>query len=112
MKKQNKDRNATRTLIGIDGLTGHSIETPMGELVFYIIQPTNIGVLRESSITARVRGLQGLLSGQTDWELRRSTPANPLRPTRASIGREEKRSLSPPFAACWNLTASIWTTFR
>lgn len=69
MKKQNKDRNATRALIGIDGLTGHSIETPMGELVFYIIQPTNIGVLPESSITARVRGLQGLLSGQTDWEL-------------------------------------------
>lgn len=69
MKKQNKDRNATRALIGIDGLTGYSIETPMGELVFYIIQPTNIGVLPESSITARVRGLQGLLSGQTDWEL-------------------------------------------
>ena len=69
MRKQNKDRNATRALMGIDVLTGHSIETPMGELVFYIIQPTNIGVLPESSITARVRGLQGLLSGQTDWEL-------------------------------------------
>ena len=69
MKKQNKDRNATRALMGIDALTGHSIATPMGELVFYIIQPTNIGVLPESSITARVRGLQGLLSGQTDWEL-------------------------------------------
>lgn len=69
MKKQNKDRNATRALMGIDALTGHSIETPMGELVFYIIQPTTIGVLPESSITARVRGLQGLLSGQTDWEL-------------------------------------------
>ena len=67
MKKQNK--NGTRSLMGIDELTGHSIETPMGELVFYIIQPTNIGVLPESSITARVRGLQGLLSGQTDWEL-------------------------------------------
>ena len=67
MKKQNK--NGTRSLMGIDKLTGHSIETPMGELVFYIIQPTNIGVLPESSITARVRGLQGLLSGQTDWEL-------------------------------------------
>ena len=52
MKKQNKDRNATRALMGIDALTGHSIETPMGELVFYIIQPTNIGVLPESSITA------------------------------------------------------------
>ena len=69
MRKQNKDRNATRALMGIDALTGHSIETPIGELVFYIIQPTNIGVLPESSITARVRGLQGLLSGQTDWEL-------------------------------------------
>lgn len=67
MKQKNK--NGTQALMGIDKLTGHSIETPMGELVFYIIQPTNIGVLPESSITARVRGLQGLLSGQTDWEL-------------------------------------------
>lgn len=69
MKQKNKNKNATRTLMGIDGMTGYSITTPMGELVFYIIQPTNIGVLPESSITARVRGLQGLLSGQTDWEL-------------------------------------------
>ena len=67
MKRNNK--NATRALMGIDELTGHSIATPMGELVFYIIQPTNIGVLPAASITARVNGLRGLLSGQVDWEL-------------------------------------------
>ena len=67
MKQKNK--NATRALMGIDELTGYSISTPMGELVFYIIQPTNLGVLPESSITARIRGLQGLLIGQIDWEL-------------------------------------------
>ena len=57
MKRNNK--NATRALMGIDELTGHSIATPMGELVFYIIQPTNIGVLPAASITARVNGLAG-----------------------------------------------------
>lgn len=67
MKKRNK--NATRALMGIDSLTGHSIATPTGELVFYIIQPTNIGVLPESSITARVDSLRRLLSGQLDWEM-------------------------------------------
>lgn len=36
MKQKNK--NATRALMGIDELTGHSITTPMGEPVFYIIQ--------------------------------------------------------------------------
>ena len=64
-----RKRNTTRQLMGIDALTGYSIATANGELVFYIISPTNIGVLPESSITARVNALLGVLKGQSEMEM-------------------------------------------
>ena len=64
-----KRKNTTRQLMGIDYLTDHSIATPYGDLVFFIISPTNIGVLPESSITARVNALLGVLRAQSEMEM-------------------------------------------
>ena len=64
-----KKRNTTRQLMGIDCLTDHSISTPNGDLVYFIISPTNIGVLPESSITARINSLLGVLRGHSEMEM-------------------------------------------
>lgn len=62
-------KNSTRQLMGIDRITDYSLATGMGELVFFIVSPTNIGVLPESSITERVRSLQAVLSSLGEVEM-------------------------------------------
>ena len=46
-KKQKKDKAArsTRQLMGIEEIKDYCIATRMGNLVFFIIKPTNISVL-------------------------------------------------------------------
>ena len=45
-KKKNaeRERQSTRQLIGIDGISEYSLLTSHGELVFFSIKPTNIGI--------------------------------------------------------------------
>ena len=47
MKKQKKDkrRQSTQQLMGVKKITDYCISTDAGDLVFYIIKPTNISVL-------------------------------------------------------------------
>ena len=54
-------KSSTRQMMGIHYLTDYGMVTDTGTLVFYIIKPTNIGVLPESSITERVQALKNVL---------------------------------------------------
>lgn len=62
-------RSSTRQLMGIDQITDYALSTGAGELVFFIISPTNIGVLPENSVTERVRSLQAALSSLGELEM-------------------------------------------
>lgn len=53
-KKKENAAQSTRQLMGIDGIKDYCIATRMGDLVFFIIKPTNISVLSNSSISARI----------------------------------------------------------
>ncbi len=64
-----KSKSSTRQLMGIDRITDYSLATGMGDLVFFIISPTNLGVLPESSITERVRSLQAVLTSLGEFEM-------------------------------------------
>ena len=55
--------------MGIEGITGHSLVTPHGELVFFMIKPTNISVLSESSVGARIYALMNVLKGIAEIEM-------------------------------------------
>jgi hypothetical protein len=55
--------------MGIEEITGHSLVTPHGELVFFMIKPTNISVLSDSSIGARIYSLMNVLKGISDIEI-------------------------------------------
>jgi hypothetical protein len=68
--KKKKQNNATQQLIGVKSFSRNGIQTDgHGELVFYLVRPTNISVLSQTSIAIKVRHLMQLLSVQPDIEI-------------------------------------------
>ncbi len=69
MKQKEKQKQSTRELIGINEITDYSIKTPAGELVYFIIRPTNISVLSDASVSARIYALMTVLKGIAEIEM-------------------------------------------
>lgn len=71
MRKQKKDkrRQSTQQLMGIQKITDYCISTDAGDLVFYIVRPSNLGVLPANAIYARIEALKNVLSTQANIEL-------------------------------------------
>lgn len=69
MSKQKNQ--STRELMGIRELTDHSIRSAFREeeLVYFLIQPSNLSVLSEESLSARIYGLMTVLKGITEIEM-------------------------------------------
>ncbi|MEG1551466.1 MAG: hypothetical protein RR355_04275 [Oscillospiraceae bacterium] len=68
--KKQKSSNGTQQLIGIKGFSRNGVLTNgHGELVFFLVRPTNISVLSQTSIGIKVRHLMGLLTAQPDIEI-------------------------------------------
>ena len=68
-KKKAKSAQSTQQLMGIDNLKDYCISTHMGDLVFFIIKPTNISVLPDTSITARIYALLNVMKGLAEVEM-------------------------------------------
>jgi hypothetical protein len=68
-KSAERERQSTRQLIGIDGISEYSLLTSHGELVFFSIKPTNISVLSDASVAARIYALMTVLKGQMEVEM-------------------------------------------
>lgn len=68
-KQEGKDKASTRQLMGIAGIKDYSLETSHGELVFFMIKPTNISVLSDASIGARIYALMNVLKGIAEIEM-------------------------------------------
>lgn len=68
-KKELRQRQSTRQLMGINRLTEHGVVTPKGELVFFLIRPDNLSVLSPEVIRGRVRALMELLRGADSVEM-------------------------------------------
>ena len=68
-KNSVKQKKFTRQLINTKAVTDHSLVTyGHGELVYFIIKPTNISVLSEASISARIYALMTVLKGMAELE--------------------------------------------
>ena len=68
-KQKERQKQSTKKLIGIDEITDYSLKTPYGELVYFIIHPTNISVLSDESVSARVYALMTVLKGIAEIEM-------------------------------------------
>ena len=65
-----KQRLSTRQLMNTRRITEYSLETYHGdELVYFMIRPTNLSVLSESSVGARVYALMNVLKGVAEIEM-------------------------------------------
>ena len=70
-KPQKKDarEQSTRQLMGIDDITDYGIATRMGELVFFAVKPTNISVLPDTGVGARIYALLNVVKGMAEIEM-------------------------------------------
>ena len=69
-KNRSKQKLSTRQLIGTKDITDYSLQTyEQGELVYFIIKPSNISVLSEASISARIYALMTILKGMAEIEM-------------------------------------------
>ena len=68
-KQKNRQKQSTRQLIGINEITDYSLKTPHGELVYFIIKPTNISVLSDANVSARIYALMTVLKGIAEIEM-------------------------------------------
>ncbi len=69
MSKKEKGSVTTQSLMNIETITDYSLVTPHGELVYFIIHPTNISVLSESSVSSRIYALMTVLKGIAEIEM-------------------------------------------
>jgi hypothetical protein len=68
-KQEKKQGTSTRELLGVRDLTGHSLQTGHGELVYFLIKPSNVSVLSAASLSARIYALMTVLKGMTEIEM-------------------------------------------
>ena len=66
-KKKNK--NTVQEFIGIETFTKRGLKTTYGELVFFMISPTNISVLSNENIQTKIWHLMQVLSAQPNIEI-------------------------------------------
>ena len=69
MNKKDKGSLSTPSLMNIESITDYSLVTPYGELVYFIIHPTNISVLSESSVASRIYSLMNVMKGIAEIEI-------------------------------------------
>ena len=67
--KQQAQNQSTRQLLGIEGITEYSLKTASNEAVFFSIKPSNISVMSEASLSAKIYSLMSVLKGLTEIEI-------------------------------------------
>ena len=66
----NKKMMSTRELMATKEISDYSLRNyKNGELVYFLIKPSNISVLSEESLSARIYGLMTVLKGITEIEM-------------------------------------------
>lgn len=69
-KQQKKKKGrSTQELMGIKSFTKYGLETSKGELLYYLVSPTNISVLSHTNIEIKIRHLMMVLSAIPDIEI-------------------------------------------
>lgn len=69
MKKKNNTQQSTRQLLGIESITEYSLKTASSEAAFFSIKPSNISVMSEASLSAKIYSLTSVLKGLTEIEI-------------------------------------------
>ena len=68
-KLKKRKGNSVQDLIGVKTFSKYGLKTNKGELLFYLVAPTNISVLSHTNIEIKVRHLMMVLSSIPDIEI-------------------------------------------
>lgn len=68
-QQKKKKGRSVQNLIGIKTFTRYGLMTNKGELLFYLVAPTNISVLSRTNIEIKIRHLMMVLSAIPDLEI-------------------------------------------
>lgn len=69
-RKEARKKQSTRQLINTKAITEYSLKTYQGEqLVYFMIRPTNLSVLSDASVGARIYALMNVLKGVAEIEI-------------------------------------------
>ena len=69
-KREREQKLSTRQLINTKAVSDYSLETYDGDdLVYFMIRPTNLSLLSDSSVGARVYALMNVLKGVAEIEM-------------------------------------------
>ena len=103
-----KNMESTRELMGTKEVTNYSVRTYRNdELVYFLIQPSNISVLSQESLSARIYGLMTVLKGITEIEMMCLNSRENF--------EDNKRYLKKPTLRCenfWRRMQITWTVCR
>ena len=69
MQKHKKKGGSVQDLLGIKTFTRYGLATKNGEIVFFLVSPTNISVLSHASIEAKIHHLMMVLCTHPDIEI-------------------------------------------
>lgn len=67
--KKKKKINSVQELIGIETFSKRGLKTRNGELIYYLVSPTNISVLSKENITLKIWHLMQVFSAQPNLEI-------------------------------------------
>ena len=70
LKNKKQQNQSTRQLLGIDCITEYSLKTAFSEAVFFSIKPSNISVMSEATLSAKIYSLMSVLKGLTEIRAR------------------------------------------
>ena len=68
-KKEKASGASVQTLLGIKAFSDYGLQTNKGELLFFLVTPSNISVLSASAVEVKVRQLMLTLSSIPDLEI-------------------------------------------
>ena len=87
-----KTKMSTAELVGISSFSRNGLQTYQhGELVYFLVQPTNISVLSESNIALKIQHLMQLLSVQPDIEIICSDARENFEYNKLSLARKAEK---------------------
>lgn len=69
LKRKKKNKNTVQEFIGIETFTKQGLKTKYGELVYFMISPTNISVLSNENIQTKIWHFMQVLSAYPNIEI-------------------------------------------
>lgn len=110
-KKKRKGRSV-QEMMGITAFTKYGLETDRGELLFFLVAPTNISVLSSANIEAKINRLKMLLSVVPDMEIVCSDSCERFDDNKSYLSKRAREETSPQIKSLLLLDRDMLTDLQ